>query len=299
MAMTYTSLVAPKGTTGSILNWVGYSKLDIPTVVDEAQLLLYEILRVREMRTAHTFGMAVGQSSTALPSRFLDPIGPIFDITNNTEYDQLGALTQLQRKRTYDSSFSGTFGTNPFTTTLNSSSVSVQQTAHGLTQDSTITIPNGPTVNGLLMTGSFAITSITDANNFVMATDADTPASATGSGGGAGVTYTANQLIAGSASCWAVWSEKLRFDVAFDTQATCKLLYYRQPLLLSSTNQSNFITDRYPKLMRVACMAASAEYMRDDTEYQKQVQALNNLISTTAATDDLSFRGAVFGTDTP
>ena len=47
MAMTYTSLVAPKGTTGSLANWVGYSKLDTETVLDEAQSLLFHLLRVR------------------------------------------------------------------------------------------------------------------------------------------------------------------------------------------------------------------------------------------------------------
>ena len=32
MAMTYTSLIAAKGVSGSIANWVNYSKLDIPTI---------------------------------------------------------------------------------------------------------------------------------------------------------------------------------------------------------------------------------------------------------------------------
>jgi hypothetical protein len=33
------------------MNWVSYSKLDAPTILDEAQSLIYGILRCREMRT--------------------------------------------------------------------------------------------------------------------------------------------------------------------------------------------------------------------------------------------------------
>jgi hypothetical protein len=297
MAMSYTSLIAPKGTTGSILNWVGYTKIDLATVVDEAQYLLYETLRVREMRKEWTFGVAVGQASQALPSRFLDPIGKIYDVTNNTEYDH-GIETAIVKKRVYDSSIAGTFGTDPFTTTLDSSRVSVSKTAHGFNQDSTVTIPNAPVVNGITLTGSFPVVTITDANNYIIDTG-DTLATASGAGGGAGVTYTGNNLVAGSARWWAVWDETVKFDVAFDTQAVCKLLYYRQPELLSAANPTNFLTNRYPKLMRVACLAAAAEYMKDDEEMQKALANLSALIQNTAAVDDLMYRGATFGTDTP
>ena len=48
MAITYNTLVAPKGTTGSLLNWIGYTKVDVATVLDESQILLYQMIRVRE-----------------------------------------------------------------------------------------------------------------------------------------------------------------------------------------------------------------------------------------------------------
>lgn len=297
MAMTYTTLVAPKGTTGSLLNWIGYTKVDVDTVLDESQALLYQILRVREMRTEYTFSMAAGQANVALPSRFLDPIGKVYDTTNVTDYDQLDQGSVL-RSRSYDSSPAGTFGTDPFTTTSGSSLVAVAMTAHGLNQDSTITIANGPTVNGLSMTGGFPVVSITNANSFVIDTQGD-GASATGSGGGAGVTWTANNLISGSPTAWGVWDEKIKFNTAFDQAATCKLLYFRQPQLLSATNLSNFVTNRYPNLLRVACLAAAAQFMKDDEEFSKSVQVLTNLVGSIAAADDMSYRGANLGTDTP
>src|ERR1700746_3961433 len=79
MAMTFSTLVGPKGSAGSIANWVGYGKIDIATVLDEAQTIIFQSLRVREMRTEFVFGLAVGQCRVALPARFLDPIGRIRD----------------------------------------------------------------------------------------------------------------------------------------------------------------------------------------------------------------------------
>jgi hypothetical protein len=300
MSMSYNTLVAAKSATGSILSWVGYSKIDVLTVVDEAQFLLYQILRVREMRTEFTFGVAVGQCKVALPTRFLDPMGDIFDVTNVTNYEQQ-IESVVMRARAYDNTVSATLGTNPFTTVSGSGLVSVNKTAHGLNQGSTFTSANAPALNGLALTGTFPVVSITDADNFVIDAGGttDTTANASGSGGGAGVTYSANNMVAGLPACWGVWDETMQFDMAANTAWQGKLLYYRQPTLLSASNPTNFLTNRYPKLMRVACLAAAAEYMKDDQEYTKQLGALNNMIQTTATFDDLSYRGASIGTRTP
>lgn len=298
MAMSYTSLVAPKGTTGSIANWVNYTKLDLPVVLDEAQMLIYEVLRVREMRTEWTFGMTEGQASVALPSRFLDPIGEMIDAVNGARYTHLIETPVLERR--YYEERSGTLGTDPFTTVLNSALVTIEMTGHDLTQDSTVTFANAPTLNGLVLTGAFPVTSITDADHYVIDLSAsDDVASASGSGGGAGVTFVAQRLNDGSPSCWGIWDERIKFDSAFDAPATIKQLYYRQPRLLSATNLENFLTRRYPKLMRVATSAAAADFMKDDAEYQKHNTALLNLINDIASKDDMTYRGASFGTDTP
>jgi|SRR5882672_2503242 len=303
VAMTYDTLIAPKGTVGSILNWVGYSKIDVVTVLDEAQFLLWDLgLRVREMRSEFVFGMIAGQCAVALPPRFLDPIGKIYDVTNVTDYDQV-ISTNLLAARAYEGSISGTFGTNPFTTTSGSSLVKVGQTNQPFNQDSTITIAAvAAPLNGLVLNGTFPVVSITDTNDFVIdAGDVNggAVASATSTGGGASVTFTGNNLVAGSPSRWAVWNESIKFDTALQIPAAMKLLYFRQPLLLSTAIQTNFLTNRYPRLLRQACLAAAADFMKDSTEYQKAITALSSLIQSTAVQDDFSYRGATIGTDTP
>jgi hypothetical protein len=294
--MSYTSLVAPKGTTGSLANWVNYSKLDTAAVIDEAQSLLFQLLRVREMRTEWVFGLAINASEKALPARFLDPIGRLFDVKNGYPLKH-GIETDIADARAYDNSLSGSFGTNPFTTASGSSLVSVAQTAHDLTQGSTLAITDSDPVGGLDLDGTFPIVSITDANSFVI--DADTDATSTATGGGSIADYTANKLIASSPSRWAIFDEKIKFDCAMEAASDFKLLYYRSPKPLSATIDTNWLTVRYPKLLRVACMAAAADYMKDSTEYQKHLTALTALVGSVAAEGDLQYRGAEFGTDTP
>jgi hypothetical protein len=297
MAMTYTTLVGTKTDAGSIMNWSNYTKLDAATVLDEAQSLLYSVLRVREMRTEWVFGMVVGQSEIPLPARFLDPIGKLYDITNSYPYDHR-IETDIQAYRSYDTSLGGTLGANPFTTASGLTTVTVHSVAHTLTQGSTFTAAGATATGGLTLNGTWPVTSITDADNFVIDT-VDTAATSTATGGGSAVTFTANQLISGSPSIWTIFDEKVKFDVAFETAAQFKQLYYRAPTLLSSTNTSNWLTNRYPKLMRVACLAAAAEYMKDTEEYQKQIQALNALAHSVAVENDMGYRGMEFGTDTP
>lgn len=296
MAMTYTSLVASKGTAGSIMNWVDYSKLDVETVVDEAQSLIFQTLRVREMRTEWTFSMAIGQSEAALPSRFLDPIGRLQDLTNSMRYEHL-TESEIMRLRTYDTLSDEDFGADPFTTVADSSLVTVSITGHDLNQGGSLVVSGATAVGGLTLNGAFPITSITDDDTIVI--DAMTEASSSATGGGSSASWSANNLVAGIPSSWALWDEKIKFDQAFDSQATFKQLFYRSPKLLSATNTSNWLVTRYPILMRTACQASAASYMKDDNEYAKHVAALNTLIGSIAASDDMTYRGAEFGTDTP
>lgn len=296
--MSYTSLVAPKGTTGSVANWVGYSKLDIPVIVDEAQALLYSLLRVREMRTSWTFGIPVGGCKIALPSRFLDPIGRMRSIEFNMPLRHR-IESEIVDGRSYDPSPAGTYATDPFTTVAGSSHVTAVMAAHGLNQGSTITNSGATPVGGLTMTGVYPIISIIDVNTFVFDVDVDGGAASSATGGGSAATWTANNLVAGSPSRWAVYDEAVQFDSAFDTATTFKLLYFRSPILLSGTNLSNWVTNRYPNLMRQACVTSSAAFMKDDNEYQKGLTALQGLIGQVSYEGDLMYRGAELETDTP
>lgn len=298
MPMSYTSLTAPKGTSGAIATWVNYTLLDVPVIVEEAQALLYASLRTREMIAEYVFSVPSGNAYVALPQRFLDPIGRIKVLGLNLEIrHKEGEFVKGIRSYTEQS---GALPDNPFTTSSGSSIVTVNIPNHGLTQDSVITISGASAVNGLTPNGSFPVSAIIDANTIsIDATSLGVSANASGSGGGSGVTYVADALTVGTATWYGIWQERINFDVAFSQQAQCRMLYYQSLPLLSSSNQTNFLTSRYPHLMRTACMAAAADFMKDDTEYQKLTTRLAALIQQVNVDNDGYLRGAEIDTETP
>src|ERR1700720_4192005 len=116
MAMSYSSLSGAKGSSGSVANWVDYTRLDVPVIIDEAQTLLYTLLRTREMRTDFTFTLTLGQSFFPLPARFLDPIGRIYATSFNRPIEHKDQ-SFVQQNRNYAET-SGTLPTSPFTTVI-------------------------------------------------------------------------------------------------------------------------------------------------------------------------------------
>lgn len=296
MAMTYTSLTGGKGVSGSIANWVSYTLLDLPPIIDEAQALIYQILRCREMKTAMSFSIPQGGVAFALPARFLDPIGRIYSTTNNDWFRHLDDSSVLAQRNFQETS--GALGTDPFTTTLASTQVSVALAAHGFNAGSVFNISGASVVGGLTLNGTFEIVTVST-NSFVIETKALVAASASTTGGGASVTYFCDSLTQGYPQIWSIWDEKLQFDAAFPTRQLMQMQYFQAPPLLSATNQSNFLTDRYPQIMRTACAASAADFMQDDGEYQKQSTRLATLVQTAMVENDGMYRGAEIMTENP
>jgi len=68
----YTALVAAKGTTGAIKTWVNRDNLDVETILTEAEQLIYDRLRVREMLASpQASTLTIGADTLALPARYL------------------------------------------------------------------------------------------------------------------------------------------------------------------------------------------------------------------------------------
>jgi hypothetical protein len=299
MAMTYTSLSAAKGTSGALATHVDYTKLDVPVIIDEAQALLYGTLRTREMRTDTAFTIPVGGSFQPLPARFLDPIGRIHMTSVNLSIRQKDENFLQVRTRNY-TELSGTLGTNPFTTTSGSNIVVVNLPGHGFSQDSLINTSGATLFNGVTINGTFPISSVIDTNNFnIDITSLGTTPSGSSAGGGSVVAYICDNLIQGMAVWFGIWNENIYFDVGFSQTTLCKMQYYQSLPLLSSTNQTNFLTNRYPHLLRTACMAAAADYMKDDIEYQKGVMRLQALVQQVNIENDMSLRGMELAPEIP
>ena len=86
--MDYTSLIAPKGTPGSIANWINFSDTLLPLsdVLHEAQALIYDTLRVRYMRSIVDVAIASGDGFAPMTMPF-------------STFQSLGSPSQPARSR--------------------------------------------------------------------------------------------------------------------------------------------------------------------------------------------------------
>ena len=299
MPMNYTSLTASKGVSGSIATWVSYTLLDIPPILDEAQTLLYGLgIRTREMMAGGVFTIAVGQSYQPLPTGFLDPIGRMF-MSSYNDYILHKDSVFIQNIRNY-TELSGSLAANPFTATSGSTAVNVLLAGHGFNQDSAFNTSGATAFDGVTIAGIFPISAIVDANNFTIdITNLGSVPTGSGTGGGAAVNYLCDNLTQGNPGFFGIWNENFYFDMAAFQTTLVRHQYYKSQPLLSSTNQTNFLTNRYPQLLRTACMTSAADFMKDDTEYQKLTTRLTGLVGAINAENDMQYRGMEIESDTP
>lgn len=171
MAITHTVLTGTKSTAGSIANWLNRTDLPVTNILLEAEALIYETLRVREMQAREVLTFAISTQTASLPSGFLDPIS----------------------FRPYE------WGSK---------------------------MP------------------------FVHEDMLDEYRDATGT------------LSSGTPSRWSVVGTTAYVDVLPSAEFSGMLLYYKTPDALSASNETNFLTTRYPSLLRYACMTKAYEHMK-------------------------------------
>lgn len=82
----------------------------------------------------------------------------------------------------------GTLGSNPISTTDTSAIVTIADTAHGLTVGAYVTLSGATAVGGITINGEYAVNSVIDVDSYTIIHSS--AASATATGGGAGVTYS-------------------------------------------------------------------------------------------------------------
>jgi hypothetical protein len=200
--VNYATLIADKATAGSIRSWINHSLLDVVQIVEEAEALLAQTLRVREMRASTVLALAAGDSFEPLPAGFLDPIA-LRDVTNQVTLRQR-TESDLESLRRYDNAV----------------------------------------------------------------------------------------LAAGTPANYAIFDEALQFETQYEAAASLRLVYFRRWPPLAAAN-TNFLTDRYPHLLRTACLAQAHAFRNNDTRAQLELTKLASLIQRTNAESDLSYRGLV------
>lgn len=85
---------------------------------------------------------------------------------------------------------------------------------------------------------------------------------------------SAGVIASGRPTAWSVFDELLQFDVLASEEYKGRFIYYEsKAALAASPNETNFLTDRYPALLRQVCLAFAYEY-RKNTEQMRNYFAL-------------------------
>jgi len=99
-------------------------------------------------------------------------------------------------------------------------------------------------------------------------------------------------LETGDPTEWTVLDEVGTLDSQIGTTAlTCKMTYYQKPAALaSSTNETNWLTDRYPTLLRHVCTYLAYEHRKRRDASEQLILALKD-IDDANVEDDMGRRG--------
>ena len=94
-------------------------------------------------------------------------------------------------------------------------------------------------------------------------------------------------------SRYAIWAEAIQFDYAMDAARSFRFIYFEKPADLSVSNTTNFITTRYPHLMRAACEKYAYIFLKQPDAAAGADSRMTMALERIAQSDDLSRRGMI------
>lgn len=98
-------------------------------------------------------------------------------------------------------------------------------------------------------------------------------------------------LYEGTPARWTVMADVAQVDVTCAENFAGLLTYYDTPAALSSLNTTNFLTRRYPRLLRVALMAVGLEHMKDADRAVGYFSGAEALVNEANASNEMYRRG--------
>lgn len=97
----------------------------------------------------------------------------------------------------------------------------------------------------------------------------------------------AGTLDTGDPARWTIIGTTAYLNVLPTAAYSGILLYYGQPAALSGSNTTNFLTTRYPSLLRYACMAKAYEHMKQPDQAMGYTAQMAQAIQKAGSTNDM------------
>jgi hypothetical protein len=101
-------------------------------------------------------------------------------------------------------------------------------------------------------------------------------------------------LTTGDFQKYAIFNEAMNFDVRARAATTLELLYFKLPTALGALNETNWLTVRYPHILRAMLLAKAFAFRQDDARADRWEAKAVAFIESANSMDDLSRRGANF-----
>lgn len=87
-------------------------------------------------------------------------------------------------------------------------------------------------------------------------------------------------------SRWTIVGTTAQLDVKLTEPFAGRLLYYGRPDALSAQNETNWLTTRYPRLLRTVCMGIGFEHMKDHGQADRYLARAEALVFGAAGTNE-------------
>ena len=98
-------------------------------------------------------------------------------------------------------------------------------------------------------------------------------------------------LPEGPPSYWCDFDDTIQLSTKADQAYTAKMVYFKKPTALSGGNETNWLTTRYPHLLRRVCLMYAAENRKEyDMMDRAEIRALQ-IIDEIKVESDLAMRG--------
>lgn len=94
-------------------------------------------------------------------------------------------------------------------------------------------------------------------------------------------------LTGGTPSRWTIVGDTAYVDVLPTAAMVGTLLYYKTPTALSASNTTNFLTSRYPSLLRHACLFVAYQHMKDTEQATVSFQLMSEAVAAANQTNEL------------
>ena len=105
--------------------------------------------------------------------------------------------------------------------------------------------------------------------------------------------YSDAVLQTSSPVYWSLFNNLIQFDSKSSKAETFRIMYFQKPEALSLTNETNFLTDDFPHILRACTQMMAYDERHDDGNYARSKARYDEYVEKWNIMDDFTHRGEI------